>query len=87
MRDYYAASDRHLSAARGRTVAGDRAAGYVPRCRLRLELPAELLDGSLTYERALAEYFRDLLAAHEGDASRIWSIDGVHFDYLSAARK
>ncbi len=48
---------------------------------------AELLDGSLTYERALAEYFRDLLAAHEGDASRIWSIDGVHFDYLSAARK
>jgi hypothetical protein len=54
---------------------------------LRLELPAELLDGSLTYERALAEYFRDLLAAHEGDASRIWSIDGVHFDYLSAARK
>jgi len=48
---------------------------------------AELRDGSLTYERALAEYFRDLLAAHEGDASRIWSIDGVHFDYLSAARK
>jgi hypothetical protein len=47
----------------------------------------ELLGGSLTYERALAEYFRDLLAAHEGDASRIWSIDGVHFDYLSAARK
>jgi hypothetical protein len=41
MRDCYVASDRHLSAARGRTVAGDRAAGYVPRCRLRLQLPAE----------------------------------------------
>jgi hypothetical protein len=48
---------------------------------------AELVDGSLTYERALAEYFPALLAAHQGDASRIWSIDGVHFDYLSAARK
>jgi hypothetical protein len=47
----------------------------------------ELIDGSLTYERALAEYFPALLAAHRGDASRIWSIDGVHFDYLSAARK
>jgi hypothetical protein len=47
----------------------------------------ELLDGSLTYERALAEYFVSLLAACQGDASRIWSIDGVHLDYLSAARK
>jgi hypothetical protein len=46
----------------------------------------ELLDGTLTYERALAEYFSALLAAHQGDTSRIWSIDGVHFDYLSAAR-
>jgi hypothetical protein len=48
---------------------------------------SELIDRSLTYERALAEYFPALLAAHRGDASRIWSIDGVHFDYLSAARK
>jgi hypothetical protein len=48
---------------------------------------AELADGSLTYERALAEYFPALLAAHQGDGSRIWSIDGVHFDYVSAARK
>jgi hypothetical protein len=46
---------------------------------------AELIDGSLTYERALADYFPVLLAAHEGDASRIWSIDGVHFDYLSSS--
>jgi hypothetical protein len=47
---------------------------------------AELIDGSLTYERALAEYFSALLAAHRGDPSRIWSIDGVHFDHVAAAR-
>jgi hypothetical protein len=47
---------------------------------------AELVDGSLTYERTLEEYFSALLAAHGGDGSRIWSIDGVHFDYLAAAR-
>jgi hypothetical protein len=47
---------------------------------------AELIDGSLSYDRSLAEYFAALLAAHQGDASRIWSIDGVHFDYLAAAR-
>jgi hypothetical protein len=47
---------------------------------------AELVDGSLSYERALAEYFSAVLAAHEGDASRIWSIDGVHLDYVGAAR-
>jgi hypothetical protein len=44
MNDYYEASDRHLIAARGRTVVGDRAAGYVPRCRLRLDLPAGARD-------------------------------------------
>jgi hypothetical protein len=38
----------------------------------------ELLAGSLPYERALDEYFAALLAAHGGDASAIWSIDGVH---------
>jgi hypothetical protein len=31
------------------------------------------------------EYFAALLAAHDGDATRIWSIDGVHLDYLPAA--
>ena len=45
----------------------------------------ELVGGSLTYERALAEYFSELLAAHRGDAGQIWSIDGVHFDYVAAA--
>jgi hypothetical protein len=63
------------------------------QARIRQDLDAittaagELVDGSLTYERALAEYFTALLAAHEGDASRIWSIDGVHFHYLPTARK
>jgi hypothetical protein len=47
---------------------------------------AELIDGALTYERALDEYFQALLAAHQGDPTRIWSIDGVHLDYLDAAR-
>jgi hypothetical protein len=43
----------------------------------------ELLAGSLGYEQALRDYFRDLLAAHGGDASAIWSIDGVHAAYLA----
>jgi hypothetical protein len=51
MRDYYQASDRHLIAARGRTVVGDRAAGYVPRCRLRLALPADARDRALRVMR------------------------------------
>jgi hypothetical protein len=63
------------------------------QARIRDDLEAittaavELIDGSVGYERALAEYFPALLAAHQGDASRIWSIDGVHFPYLAAARK
>jgi hypothetical protein len=44
----------------------------------------ELLRGSLTYERAMREYFADLLAAHDGDVGAIWSIDGVHLRYLSS---
>jgi hypothetical protein len=42
----------------------------------------ELIDGTLTYEQALADYFAALLAAHDGNAGAIWSIDGVHLDYL-----
>jgi hypothetical protein len=41
----------------------------------------ELVDGTLTYEQALADYFPGLVAAHGGDASAIWSIDGVHAGY------
>jgi hypothetical protein len=35
---------------------------------------AELLDGTLTYEQALTDYFAQL----KGATSDIWSIDGVH---------
>jgi hypothetical protein len=41
MRDYYAASDRHLIAARSRSVVSAPPAGYVPHSRLRFELPAD----------------------------------------------
>jgi hypothetical protein len=42
----------------------------------------ELLDGSLTYEQSLCDYFPALLEAHGGDPTAIWSIDGVHFGYI-----
>jgi hypothetical protein len=42
----------------------------------------ELIAGSLSYEQALRDYFAALLAAHGGDASAIWSIDGVHAAYV-----
>jgi len=42
----------------------------------------ELIDGSLTYERSLRDYFRALLDAHGGQANQIWSIDGVHLGYI-----
>jgi hypothetical protein len=41
----------------------------------------ELLSGSLTYEQCLRDYFAALLDAHHGDASAIWSLDGVHVAY------
>jgi hypothetical protein len=43
----------------------------------------ELIDDTVTYEQALADYFADLLAAHDGDAGAIWSIDGIHLRYVS----
>jgi len=58
------------------------------RARIREDLPrlvtaaGELIDGSLTYDHALRDYFAALLAAHSGDDSAIWSIDGVHRDYI-----
>ncbi|MGH4027012.1 MAG: glycosyltransferase family 9 protein [Pseudonocardiaceae bacterium] len=42
----------------------------------------ELLGGSLSYEQSLQDYFPALLAAHHGDRSAIWSIDGVHLAYI-----
>jgi hypothetical protein len=43
----------------------------------------ELIAGTLEYERALREFYRDLVAARGGDASGIWSIDDVHLDYVT----
>jgi hypothetical protein len=46
MRDFYAASDEHLVARRGRSIAGSPRAGYVPHQQLRLQLPtAARLEG------------------------------------------
>ena len=59
-------SERRVREDLGRIVAGAR----------------DLLTGSLTYEQALRDYFAALLAAHDGDASAIWSIDGVHAAFL-----
>jgi len=42
----------------------------------------ELLAGSLSYEQALSDYFRDLVAAHDGETAGIWSIDGIHAGYV-----
>jgi hypothetical protein len=41
MRAYYEASDRHLQALQGRSIAGASRAGYVPHSRLRFALPAQ----------------------------------------------
>jgi hypothetical protein len=58
------------------------------RERIERDLPrivaaaGELLAGSLSYEQVLRDYFPALLAAHHGDPSQIWSIDGTHVRYL-----
>jgi hypothetical protein len=46
----------------------------------------ELVEGRVTYESALSDYFSDLLRAHRGDASTIWSIDDVHTEYIGAGK-
>ena len=46
----------------------------------------ELVAGSVPYEQCLRDYFAALLAAHDGDASAIWSIDGVHAAYANQGR-
>lgn len=67
---------------------GGRRTPSMSQARIRDDLDrivaaaCELLSGSLGYEQALRDYFSDLLRAHDGDARAIWSIDGVHLDYL-----
>ncbi len=47
-----------------------------------LEAARLLVEGRLTYEDALRGYFARLLAAYQGDASRIFSFDDVHRAYI-----
>jgi hypothetical protein len=60
------------------------------RARIRDDLDAiaaaavELVEGRVTYERALSDYFSHLLRAHRGDAAAVWSIDDVHTEYIGA---
>lgn len=44
----------------------------------------ELLDDAVPYAQCLDEYVADLLAAHNGDWSGLWSFDNVHVDHLPA---
>jgi hypothetical protein len=63
------------------------------RARIREDLDAiaaaavELVEGRVDYEQALADYFRDLLRAHRGEPSAIWSIDGIHVPYVAQATR
>ena len=41
-----------------------------------------LVEERLTYEDSLRGYFTRLLAAYDGDASRIFSFDDVHRAYI-----
>jgi hypothetical protein len=58
------------------------------RARIEEDLPellagARLLvEGRLGYEEALRGYFTRLLDAYGGDASRIFSFDGIHLGYI-----
>lgn len=58
------------------------------RTRIRADLDrivagaVELIRGEVDYDDAVRDYVRDLVAAHGGDTSAIWSLDGVHADYL-----
>jgi hypothetical protein len=69
---------------------GDERIPSMTRARIDEDLPRivtaaqELIGGAVPYERCLSEYVADLVAAHGGDASALWSFDGVHFDALRA---
>jgi hypothetical protein len=42
----------------------------------------DLIDGRVSYVRALSEHFNNLMRFFKGDSTRIWSIDNVHTDYI-----
>jgi hypothetical protein len=47
-----------------------------------LDAAEVLIDGRLSYDQALEEYFPRLLAAYRGDRSRIFSFDNIHRSYI-----
>jgi hypothetical protein len=47
----------------------------------------ELVGGTVSYERCLDDYFADLVDAHGGDVSSLWSFDNVHLDHLPKPAK
>jgi len=49
-----------------------------------VEGAARLIERRWPAETAMADHFRRMLALRDGRADRIWSVDGVHRDYLPA---
>jgi len=60
------------------------------RARINDDLPRivqaadQLLRNAVPYERCLDDYVRDLLAAHDGDTSALWSFGNVHLQHVTA---
>jgi hypothetical protein len=58
------------------------------RVRIEEDLPETvdaarlLIEGRLSYEDALREYFPRLLAAYGGDRSKVFAFDGIDWQYI-----
>ena len=56
--------------------------------RIRDDLPAlldaaeTLIDGTLSYEEALSDYFPRLLTAYRGDRRKVFSFENIGREYL-----
>ena len=46
------------------------------------EAAERLVDGRLSYEAALVDYFPRLLEAYAGDRSQLFSFEDVHLPYV-----
>jgi hypothetical protein len=73
------ASDSDGEGRRSLSMSADRVRADLDEL---LEAARMLIEGRLSYERALASHFERLLAFHRGDRSRIWSIDDLHRQYV-----
>lgn len=71
---------------------GDRIPSMT-RARMQEDLPRivhaadELLRGAVPYEQCLEEYFADLLEAHDGDPTSLWSFDDIHLEHGSGGER